>query len=194
VQKVTTQGDLVWVIGGDGSDDGFFKSAMGMAYARGELYVADWGNNRVQVFDRDDAFLRTWGAPGDGPGQFASPVGVGVAPDGRVYVVDTRNVRVQAFTPDGEYLFEFGQSGFGPGDLRDPNRVRVLPDGTVWVSDLVQGRLSHFDANGEFIEAVPPLHLNASHGFAIAPDGRMYISDTRNGVIKVVAPVAPARP
>ena len=88
----------------------------------------------------------------------------------------------------GEYLFEFGQAGFGPGDFRDPNRVRVAGDGTVWVSDLVQGRLSHFDAEGRFIDAVERLQLIAPHGFAFAADGRLYIGDTGNGVVKVLAP------
>src|SRR5208337_3666474 len=33
----------------------------------GNLYVADTLNDRIEVFDADGVFLRTWGKNGDGP-------------------------------------------------------------------------------------------------------------------------------
>ena len=37
----------------------------------GNVYVADTGNQRIQVFNSDGAFLERFGGPGSGPGQFA---------------------------------------------------------------------------------------------------------------------------
>ena len=134
VQKFSAEGALVWVIGGDGEEDGRFKAAMGMASADGGLSVADWGNNRVQVFDREGNFLTRWGGDGDGPGEFANPVRGGGRPGGaRVRGRHPQRARADLHG-GGEYPAEFGQSGFGSGDLHDPNRVQVAADGTVWVS------------------------------------------------------------
>jgi len=40
--------------------------------------VADSGNCRVQVFDRDGGFVLSFGERGNGPGQFMSPDGIAV--------------------------------------------------------------------------------------------------------------------
>src|SRR2546427_435177 len=40
--------------------------------SNGDAYIADgYGNHRVAVFNRSGLFLRQWGSPGTGPGQFA---------------------------------------------------------------------------------------------------------------------------
>jgi len=36
------------------------------------IYVADWGDQNIKVFDRDGNYLRTIGAKGSGPGEFQS--------------------------------------------------------------------------------------------------------------------------
>lgn len=41
----------------------------------GLIYVADSGNHRIQVFDRDGTFVRGWGGFGAAPGQFNEPCG-----------------------------------------------------------------------------------------------------------------------
>ncbi|MEM4724988.1 MAG: PA14 domain-containing protein, partial [Candidatus Hadarchaeum sp.] len=63
----------------------------------GTVYVADTGNDRIQRFTAEGAFLGKWGSGGSGDGQFSYPSGVAVAPDGTVYVADRNNHRIQAF-------------------------------------------------------------------------------------------------
>ena len=59
---------------------------------RGSVYIADgYGNHRIVVFDGNGQFLRQWGSPGKGPGQFALEGGghphcVTIGKDGLVYV------------------------------------------------------------------------------------------------------------
>ena len=64
----------------------------------GRVYVADSGNDRVQVFDADGAFLGNLGSQGGEAGQFMFPHGIAVDGSGRVYVADTSNHRVQVFS------------------------------------------------------------------------------------------------
>src|ERR1019366_5722851 len=68
----------------------------------GNLYVADTLNDRIEVFDADGVFLRTWGKNGDGPGYFARPKSVAVDSDGHVWVADGMQDRVQVFTNEGQ--------------------------------------------------------------------------------------------
>ena len=73
--------------------------------ANGELYISDgYGNAQVHRFSPSGELLRSWGAPGDAPGQFNLPHSVWAHTDGRVFVCDRENDRVQIFGPNGEYL------------------------------------------------------------------------------------------
>ena len=88
---------------------GKFSAPMGVAVANnGTTYVADTGNNRIEVFDRNGNFSFAFGtAPG--PGQLKQPVGVSVHNNGSVYVADTGNNRIAVFDSNGTYRFSIGQ-------------------------------------------------------------------------------------
>jgi tripartite motif-containing protein 71 len=64
----------------------------------GSVYVADFGNNRIQKFTSEGVFASEWGTNGSGDGEFYCPRGVAVASDGSVYVSDTGNNRIQKFS------------------------------------------------------------------------------------------------
>ena len=53
-------GQLVTSFGSIGAKDGLFQAPTGLAidHERGYLFVSDWGNNRIQVFDRQGTFVR----------------------------------------------------------------------------------------------------------------------------------------
>jgi len=55
----------------------------------GRLYVLETRSYEVRVFDPDGEFLRKFGRPGQGPGDFQSPFGIDVAGD-RVHVMQRR--------------------------------------------------------------------------------------------------------
>jgi len=64
------------------------------------LYVADWGNSRLLIYDRAKlALLRTVGeARGTAPGQFTGPHLLSVDRRGRLYVAEVQGRRVQRLT------------------------------------------------------------------------------------------------
>ena len=87
-------------LGLPGSRGGWFRVATGVATDRlGRVYVADFENHRIQVFDNKGHLLSVFGARGSDPGEFERPTDLDVAADGRIYVVDFGNHRVQVFSP-----------------------------------------------------------------------------------------------
>jgi len=85
-------------LGAAGSGEGQFHLPWGLAVdGLGNIYVADMGNNRIQILDSHGKFLTAWGSPGSGKGQFKGPYGVAVDGSGNVYVADLGNHRVQKF-------------------------------------------------------------------------------------------------
>ena len=67
--------------------------------ADGSVYVADFYNNRVQMFTSEGVFVSLWGTEGAGDGYFRQARAVAVASDGSVYVADYSNNRIQKFLP-----------------------------------------------------------------------------------------------
>ncbi len=58
---IERHGQLVTSFGSIGTKNGLFQAPTGLAidYERGYIFVSDWGNNRIQVFDRQGLFIRT---------------------------------------------------------------------------------------------------------------------------------------
>jgi hypothetical protein len=86
--------------------DGMFRQVTDMAWdAAGNTYISDgYVNSRVAKIDKDGNWLKSWGEPGNGPGQFNTPHSIAVDGRGRVYVADRGNRRIQVFDGEGNFL------------------------------------------------------------------------------------------
>jgi hypothetical protein len=86
--------------------DGMFRQVTDMAWdAAGNTYISDgYINSRVAKIDKDGNWLKSWGEPGDRPGQFNTPHSIAVDAQGRVYVADRGNRRIQVFDGEGQFL------------------------------------------------------------------------------------------
>ena len=124
--------------------DPMFVGTTDVAFAPdGHVFVSDgYGNARIVEFEANGRFVREWGRPGRGPGEFRLPHGIAIGPDGNVYVADRENGRVERFTRDGRfvgewtfgdrlYSIDFGVDGklylgHRPADARGPTDGRIL--------------------------------------------------------------------
>jgi hypothetical protein len=86
--------------------DGMFRQVTDMAWdAAGNTYISDgYINSRVAKIDKNGNWLKSWGEPGEGPGQFHTPHSIAVDAEGSVYVADRGNRRIQVFDGEGKFL------------------------------------------------------------------------------------------
>jgi DNA-binding beta-propeller fold protein YncE len=120
VQKFSAEGRFLAQVGSVGPDAGAPQPTAdppaappdaqllrpeGLAVDRaGNVYVADYGRDRVAKFSPDGQLVTAWGTRGAAPGEFVGPKGVAVdRRSGPVYVADTGNGRVQRFSLDGAF-------------------------------------------------------------------------------------------
>ncbi|HEY4933870.1 MAG TPA: 6-bladed beta-propeller [Terriglobales bacterium] len=112
--------------------------------ADGSLFVSDTFNNRIEVFDAEGKFIRTFGKAGDGPGYFARPKGIAVDSDGHVWVADAVQNRVQVFTPEGRLLIWMGGNGLLPGQFSSLAGLAIDKNNRVVTSEQYPGRVQIF--------------------------------------------------
>ncbi|MBX7120221.1 MAG: 6-bladed beta-propeller [Gemmatimonadaceae bacterium] len=99
----------------------------------GTVYVSDRGAVRVWVFDANGRSQRGIGRKGQGPGEFQSPTGVAVGPDGRLWVRDVVRVSRFAADPATGRLTRFEASFNGPAmsDWMSDRATRFRTDGAM---------------------------------------------------------------
>ena len=90
----------------------------------GQLYILDSQSDLITVVGPDGGFRRTFGGPGEGPGEFRSPLALAVFRDGRVVVGDGRHLAYHLFGANGEFERREGW-GFGDGI---PVLTGIMPD------------------------------------------------------------------
>ena len=110
----------------------------------GNLFVSDTLNDRVEVFDADGVFIRTFGKNGDGPGDFARPKGIAVDCDGHVWVADAALNRIQVFTKEGGLRLVLGGFGPLPGQFQSLAGLTIDKLNRVFTSEQMMGRVQMF--------------------------------------------------
>jgi DNA-binding beta-propeller fold protein YncE len=138
---------------------GDFAKPTGVAVdADGNLYVCDTLNNRIEIFDADGKFVRTFGKAGDGPGYFARPKGIAIDSDGHIWVADGQQDRVQVFNQQVQLLITFGGHGLLPGQFQGLVGIATDKNNRVFTSEMYPGRVQQFryvtDAEAEELRKV----------------------------------------
>jgi DNA-binding beta-propeller fold protein YncE len=171
------------------ADNSIFRSPSGLAYdLHGNMYVSDWINRVVQIFNDVGLHVR------DVKWEFNKPYGLAFTPSGDLVVVDGDQVLVLqgSDTEDISLVHCFGGKGSGAGKFRTPRGVCVAADGTILVADYGNCRIQLFSAQGvflhSFIETYGVGELLRPFGVAVGVGGHIVVSDYRAGEISVFTP------
>ena len=142
----------VLCIGKKGMGEGMLIGPMGMAVtAKDEVVVADNQNHRVQVFDSNGTFLRSFGHKGENSGEFKNPTGIAIDKDRNILVSECYNHRVQILSWEGKHLGSFGGKGSLDSQLLHPWGLFLDSTGNVIVADARNQLIKVFNPDGKFI-------------------------------------------
>jgi len=190
----------------------------GLALNNGSLYISDTNNQRVrQVASGSIATVAGNGTPGylgdSGPAlsaRLSSPTGLAFDPAGNLYIADSKNNNVRSVNPS-EVITTFagiGTCGFGAeGDpaaltpLCGPQSAVVDLAGNTYIADTQNNRVIMVDSAGN-IQIVAGNgtagdagagnsawgELYEPQGVALDSAGNLYIADTQNHRIRMLAP------
>jgi DNA-binding beta-propeller fold protein YncE len=165
----------------------------------GNIWVSDAYRDRFQILTPDGTFIETWGASGDGEGEFeffsqrsalGSPYGdVAFDAAGSIYVLDTGNHRVQKFGPDRTFVLAWGTEGTEDGQFLAPGGIAVGPDGVVYVSDEARHDVQKFDSDGHWLGAFgehdkAERQLQVPSGVSVDAAGNVWVAYFRNNRIQ----------
>ncbi|CAJ0783391.1 NHL repeat-containing protein [Ralstonia chuxiongensis] len=222
IRKITPSG-AVTTLAGSGSDgyvngpaaSASFSKPTGVAVdATGNVYVADWGNNRIRVISPDGlvATLAGSGLAGsqDGTGTAASfrrPYGVAVDAGGNVYVADSGSNLIRKISTNAVVSTLAGSGGVGgfadgmgsAASFSLPVRITLDTSGNAYVADFYNNRIRKVTPSGVVSTVAgsgspgstngssADASFNGPYGVAVDASGNVYVADVGNNLIRKVS-------
>ena len=150
---------------------------------KGNVWVADRGNNRVLKLSQDDRLLQTIDHAGSKSDHFNRPTGVSVSPEGLVYICDSGNHRVTVHDEEGMFLFAIGSKGSGPGCFDGPWDLTFGSDALVYVTDGGNSRVCEWSKEGSFQRDFKTKY--APTGIAATGDNHLLITSFTSHTVMV---------
>ncbi len=113
-------GRLRFEVGASGDADGQFDSPQGVFLGRDKIYVADTGNQRIQMFSRDGIYLNKIANDEDADEEiFQRPTRVAVDKNQNLFVLDKESRQVLVFSPENRLLYRIGENADADDDEDD---------------------------------------------------------------------------
>jgi DNA-binding beta-propeller fold protein YncE len=172
VAKFDKDGHWVKSFGEPGSGPGQLNTPHGIAAdAKGNIYVADRGNRRIQVFDPDGKLLREikinvpipadampWMGNKPSPEQAANGTMAGGAPwtvcitpgpTQYLYTSDAYPGRIYKLTLDGQLLGYLGKAGRMPKEFGWIHQIACPSENTLYVGEILNWRVNKLTLHPE---------------------------------------------
>jgi len=187
--------------------DGYFNQPTDVAWdAQGNSYFSDgYVNSRVAKANNRGDWVASFGSFGSGPGQFDTPHGVAIAPNGEVYVADRGNRRIQIIDQEGKFLRQFtidvpvpadarAAIGAPPTDLSTGSLAPGAPDAlcmtpgpnpVIFTGDLYPGRIYKVSLDGKVLGVYSKSGKNLGefgwiHAIACPSENEIWVGELLN--------------
>ena len=147
-----------------------------------QLVVAEWGGEKVTVFDKDGKKVKTVTCE-----KFSYPNGVAIDKDENIYVSNCNSLL--KFSKEGKLMKVVGQRGTQPGEFEDLSMIKIIND-KLYVCDRFNNRFQVLNTKLEYMNSFG-CHGSENAEFKspndIAQDraGNLYVSDTNNNRVQV---------
>jgi peptidylamidoglycolate lyase len=143
VIKFSSDGNYLTSWGGYGTAPGQFDTPHSIVLdSQGQVYVADRGNSRLQIFDRNGKFIEEW--KGSSLGR---PWAVRISETGNLFLIDGGDqstfwpdrARILKLDFEGNILASFGSYGEEPGQFIWPHAIAVGTDDALYIGEVATG-------------------------------------------------------
>ena len=110
---------------GRGAAPGQFNVPHSIAIdAQGLVYIADRGNQRIQVFDSDGKFIKEWV-------YFGTPAGLYIGADPYIYLANGHHGQIIKLDMNGGIVGMTGKTGMAPGQFGEAHFIAVSAKGDI---------------------------------------------------------------
>lgn len=176
---------VAWLVGCSDREDRLARPTAVAFATNGDVLVSDgYDNARVVRFSRNGQVVAEWGARGIATGQFQTPHGIAVGPDGRIFVADRENGRIQVFDANHRFVAEWKGELIGrPWAVATDDKGNVFAvDGGDQSAARPRGGIVKLSPEGRVLARFGtygrgPGELDSGHGIAVGKDGAVYVGD-----------------
>lgn len=147
--KLDHDGNLIETLGGLGNGDYQFDSPIGVDATNGlKIYISDYGNNRVQIYDRRFQYLGSITGESAFQSRRIRPTQLVVNEFGELFVYDERSKTMIKFDQNGNFRDSFEIQGIKPEILNLENQK-------IEVMDMSNEKVALLSQNGILGEIFP---------------------------------------
>ena len=175
VHKLGEDGKKIKVIGQFGAQHAEFNCPSGLRVRQNcELFVCDSKNCRIQVFDLDLNYKRSFGKKGTSRGQFKFPSDIEFDSGGKMYIVDSQNHCIQVFAHNEQHVCTIGNE---KSHARFSSPVGILMHNNhIYVTNAFIHNVVVMKLTGEVITVFGDGHLSWPEGITVDRNGYLYVT------------------
>ena len=181
--------DAPKTLGGFGWSSSSFDKPTGVATDGVNVYISDYGNHRIQRFDRDFNYISSLSTrdTSDVSSRFGYPLDIALSEFGDLFILDGENIRVIKFNSQGSFERVFGDINAGKGKIQNPTKL-LAANSRVFVGE--KNKILEYDYFGNYLGSIGDGVMSNLAGFAIMTNGLIAASNdsiwwfTRTGVLQ----------
>jgi hypothetical protein len=184
--------DAPKTLGGFGWSSSSFDTPTGVATDGVNVYVSDFGNHRIQRFDRNFNYISSLSTrdTSDVVSRFGYPLDIALSELGDLFILDGENIRVMKFNAQDSFERAIGDMNAGKGKLQNPIRL-VATNSRIFVGE--KNKVLVYDYFGNYLGSVGEGMIHNLSGFTMLTNGILAASNdtiwwfTRDGALQNIS-------
>lgn len=155
IYKLSPKGKVVKSVGGYGWQAEAFDYPVDIFASTLNVYISDYNNHRIQMFDKDLNFLSEFKATNSNDSySFAYPKSCSISNQGDMFILDGDNQRILKYDINGNFMSEIGNTDAGEYALNEPNNLAISNFPKLFVTD--KNFIKVFDVFGNGLTIMNP--------------------------------------
>ena len=150
-----------------GDDELLFLDARSLSVDEdGRIYVFDFKEANVKVFDSNGNYIRTFGKKGQGPGELNLPLAMSITSQNEIVVEDFRN-KLVCFSSEGEFIKSIPITKLGVSGVVMDSQGNIFGLGIVREKEDPRYEVKKFDSDLNYLHSIgsSPLPSASPGGF-----------------------------